>query len=152
MFCVVFALNVWGRLRNAAGEETERASRLTRASRHFSQHWFGLIIGNAVGAVIAAMVAVWVQQFTLTRMLFGWWLASAAEGMQPAMHGFLGARTGDALNAWVHWYGDNQLKFTFWLFYLAAIGDDLGIPNFKTFGRWLGRRARQRLKQNGREP
>ncbi|HWW01402.1 MAG TPA: hypothetical protein VNZ64_17025 [Candidatus Acidoferrum sp.] len=30
----------------------------------------------------------------------------------------------------------NQFKFTFWFFYTAAICDDLGLPNFKTLGRY----------------
>ena len=39
-----------------------------------------------------------------------------------------------------NWYGDNQFKFMFWLFYSAAICDDLGLPNYKALARFLWQR------------
>jgi hypothetical protein len=96
--------------------------------------------------MISAMVVNWAQQFTPTRLLFGSLLGSVWAGVQGMIQGVFGARGGDVLGAWVNWYGDNQLKFTFWALYLAAICDDLGIPNLKTLGRWLGRRVRKRFR------
>src|SRR5262249_4227038 len=43
-------------------------------------------------------------------------------------------------DSWVDWFGQNQARFDFWIIYLAAICDDLGIPSIKTLGRWLWRK------------
>ena len=63
---------------------------------------------------------------------------------QNLAESLLGKGSAGSFHDWASWYGDNQYRFTFWFLYLAAIGDDLGIPNFKTLGRWLGRKVRNR--------
>jgi hypothetical protein len=42
------------------------------------------------------------------------------------------------------WYGDNQIRFNFWILYVAAVCDDLGIPNLKTLARLLWARWQKR--------
>jgi hypothetical protein len=56
----------------------------------------------------------------------------------------------DLLASWGSWYADNQFKFTFWLFYSAAICDGLGVPNYKTLGRMLWQRCVRRWNRVGR--
>lgn len=148
VFLAVFGLTLWRRLTRTERDDgqVEGASRAERMRRHLSGDWFGLIVGNALVAMISAMVLNWVQQFTPAKLLFGWVMDSVWAGVQGQVHDLFGARRADVLTAWVSWYGDNQLKFTFWVLYLAAICDDLGLPNFKTLGRWLGRRFRKRMR------
>jgi hypothetical protein len=148
VFVVVLVSTIWARLTSGEGngEKSQRVARLGRMRRHFSKDWFGLIVGNALGAMISAMVLNWVQQFTPTKLLFGWLLGSLWTGLQGLVQDLSGAHGAESLTAWVNWYGDNQLKFTFWALYLASVCDDLGIPNLKTLGRWLGRRFRKRMR------
>jgi hypothetical protein len=122
------------------------ASRVARIHARLSDHWFALLVGNAFGALISAMVFVWIQQFALSRLLLRWAMDLLLAQLQHLSQWLFGTHDGSALQPWFNWYGDNQLKFTFWVFYLAAICDDLGLPNFKSLGRWLGRKIRQRRK------
>ena len=151
VFGVIFVPTLWVRLARFRGkrEEPNGPSRLQRIGTRLSKQWFGLIVGNAFGALISAIGLVWVQQFTFASVFLHWLLESVLAHFQGVARHLLGARTGDAIQAWFDWCGDNQLKFTFWFLYLAAICDDLGIPNLKTLGRWLGRRVRN-LRKNRR--
>lgn len=147
IFCVVFGLTV--RMRLKAGQCSRDGAlrpptRARRMGRKISQDWFGMIVGNAFGAFISATVIVWVQQFSATN----WVLRSIWSAFGPAIQSFSNAVLGparvDALQGWLDWYNLNQLKFVFWFLYLAAICDDLGIPNWKTLVRWLWRKRRHR--------
>jgi len=151
VFAVVFITTLWTRLTRpeGGGEESKNAPRLERMRRQLSENWFGLIVGNAFGAMISAMIVTWVQQFSPAKWLFGWLFGWVWAGLQDLVHSVFGTRSGDGLAVWLNWYGDNQMKFTFWVLYLATICDDLGIPNLKTLGRWLGRRLRKRMREQG---
>lgn len=143
VFAMLFTVSVWARLsrHSASALASKRTSRVQRLGRRISEGWFGLLVGNAFGAMIAAMVASWVQQFSFTQILLHWlW---AAVGIP--IHGILHRVFGDSsagVDDWFGWYNANQLKFSFWFFYLAAICDDLGLPNLKTIARLLWRRVR----------
>jgi hypothetical protein len=140
VFVVIFGLTLWGRL--GSSHQITCPSRLHKIGKQVSEQWFRLIVINAFGAMISAVVVVWAGQFTLTKLLFGWLVHSVVVGVENVVHQLFGARGGDTALAWFNWYGENQLKFTFWFFYLAAICDDLGFPNLKTLGRWLAGRLR----------
>jgi hypothetical protein len=146
VFLLLFSVTAWTRLRPARGTEAAGPdappSRWQRAGRRAANQWFSLIVGNAFGALLTTFIVVWVQQFTLTRLLLGWLLGTLVEWLQGLYQYFFGPGHGHSLQAWGRWYVDNQFRFAFWFFYLAAICDDLGLPNFKTLGRWLLRRVR----------
>jgi len=147
IFGFLFAGILWIRLRPAPADAKTSASsrRLQRIQRVLRDEWFGLFVWNAFGAMIAAMIAVWLQRFSTVQ-----WLLDLVFGLiGPPFLQLIGAIFGEGatrrMDAWFSWYGQNQPKFTFWLIYFASICDDLGIPNIKTLGRWLWRRARARV-------
>lgn len=109
-----------------------------------TERWFDLIVGNAFGAMVAAIVLQVTQQFSLTQ--FVWQLCMSF--LQPLVQGVgnLLPHSGllERLDAWCGWYSENRLKFMFWFFYTAAICDDLGLPNFKTLGRYAWRQLHRR--------
>ena len=104
------------------------------------------MVGNAFTAFVAVMVLEITQHFSTSRWL--WELVSQA--VHPVLQA-VGARLPawtNGLASYYNWFNANQLKFTFWLFYAAAICDDLGLPNYKTLIRWLWHRRRQPSPQN----
>jgi hypothetical protein len=151
VFGLIFALTAWFRLvrERQQTEESKSESHLNKITHHLSENWFRLVVGNAFGALISAFVLAWVQRFTFANLVFNWLLHSVLSVLQSLIHQLLGAGRADTFDAWFGWYGDNQLKFTFWFFYLSAICDDLGIPNFKTLGRRLARSVLKRVKRQG---
>ena len=114
--------------------------RSEKVVKQVSENWFGLIVGNAFGAAIAAAVVGWVSQWTLSAMV----LRAILAPLSNVLSAILGEAHARTIQDWFAWYGANQYRFMFWVFYLSAIIDDLGLPNFKTLGRWLGRRTRQK--------
>ena len=149
VFSLMFVLTAWFRLfRPRAGNELSGVERhVTRITRHVSENWFRLIVGNAFGALISAIVLIWIQRFTIPNLLFRWALESVMSGLQSLTETLFGVSQSNTIAAWLHWYGDNQLRFAFWFFYVSAICDDLGIPNFKTLGVWALRRIRSRISR-----
>jgi hypothetical protein len=144
-FDLLFATTTCFRLFSSVSPSPEAISvtRLKKIGERLSSDWFTLIVGNAFGAAIAAMVVGWVQQFSVTQMiyrdLFSW--------LRPYLRGssawVMGESFTRGVGDWLAWFNDNQVKFTFWLLYLAAVCDDLGIPNLKRLARWGWRRARK---------
>jgi hypothetical protein len=145
VFVLILIPTVWAGLAGgrAGGWACEGPTRVGKIRRNLSRQWFRLIVGNAFGAMISAMVILWVQRFSLTSMVVGGLLGWALGAVERLL-----GSAGQTLGAWMKWYGQNQLKFTFWVLYLAAVCDDLGIPNLKTLGRWLGRRLRKRINSD----
>lgn len=148
IFAIIFALTVWFRLvrERQRSEESKAESHLAKITHHVSENWFRLVVGNAFGALISAIVLLWGQRFTFANLLFHWVLESVLSGLQSFVHQLLGTGRTETFEAWFNWYGANQLKFTFWFFYLSAICDDLGLPNFKTLGRRLARKFVSRIR------
>ena len=96
----------------------------------------------AFGAVVVVKVT---QQFSLTH----WLWQSVTDLLRSAIYGMASlfpAGVESAVKSLTGWYDDNQFKCMFWLFYSAAICDDLGLPNYKTLGRFLWRRLVRRRK------
>lgn len=141
---IFFSVSMWNRLRYGPPDESCGPSRRQRIINNLSENWFGMVVGNAFGAMISAMVLVWVQNFSWAQMLWQWVFQDLLSTFQPVAEAILGRGRLGSFEQWWNWYGDNQFRFTFWFFYVAAICDDLGLPNFKTLGRWLGRRWRKR--------
>jgi hypothetical protein len=149
-FAIVFALLfILQAARGLCGRsdlqgQSKTASRLQKIGRRLSEDWFSLIVVNAFGALVGATVLAWTQEFSFTKMLWGWFLESVLPGLHHLAEQILGASRADAIGRWFSWYGDNQLKLDFWLIYLASVCDDLGIPNLKTLARFIWRRLRNR--------
>jgi hypothetical protein len=148
---LIFLVTLWSRLvrRRVQSGESQPDSVVAQITHHLSENWFGLIVGNAFGALLSALVVCWLQQFTLANLLFHWAMDSILAGLHSFAERLLGPGRTGAFQAWFHWYGDNQFKFTFWFFYVSAICDDLGIPNFKTIGAALLGRLRRGFMRRG---
>jgi hypothetical protein len=141
LFAVFFTLKAAGRLaRYSANQEHRNAvASLKRVTHRFSGGWFSLVVANAFTAFIGVLILQFTQQFSLTHLLWQFILGL----FQPLFHALASlvpSRGARLFGGWWAWFGDNQLKFTFWLLYSAAICDDLGLPNYKSLGRFLWRR------------
>ena len=140
VFAILFSVSVWARLGRHGSDYAASAQKL---GRRISHGWFGLIVGNAFGAMVAAIVVCWVQKFSLSQLLFQWVWSMVWVPIQT-MFAHVFGDSGHAVEAWFNWYGANQFRFSFWFLYVTAICDDLGLPNFKTGTRLLWRRWRKR--------
>ena len=118
-------------------------TRFQKLSAQLSREWFHLFVGNAFGALISAIVIYFVETFTGTRFLFNLLLAALIPGLKAIATFVLGSTIVNFGGDLWAWYGDNQLKFNFWVLYVAAVCDDLGLPNLKTLARFLWSRWRR---------
>ena len=150
LFFLLFALKVWSRV-IGHGSLTDLAnscpSHAQRIGRHIAENWFGLIVANAFGALVSAIVVVWVQQFSSWYWIRHFLLDAVLANIRGLANQIFGTSGSNTIASWFSWYGENQLKLTFWAFYIAAICDDLGIPNLKTLGRWCWARMRKSLNR-----
>ena len=144
VYVILFALGVRTRLFPATGEAATTETRFQKISDHFSQNWFRLIVGNAFGALISAIVIYFVETFTGTRFLVNLLLAAIVPGIKAVGTFIFGTSIVNFVGGMFDWYGDNQLRFNFWILYVGAVCDDLGIPNLKTLARFLWSRWRRR--------
>src|SRR3974390_3597336 len=107
VFGLIFALSAWLRLvreRRGSGE-SKAESHLGKITHHLSENWFRLVVGNAFGALISAMVLVWVQRFTFANFLFHWLLESVLASLQKLAQHLVGTRGADTVQAWFGLYG-----------------------------------------------
>lgn len=141
-----FVAGLWHRVGQRGGAVAAEPTRREKMLKRISENWFGMIVGNAFGAMIAAMMLIWVQRFSWSQICWQWLLGNVFSALEPVARFLLGASQTNFLGRLFAWYGENQFRFAFWFFYLAAIGDDLGVPNFKALARWLGRRLRKRAQ------
>jgi hypothetical protein len=116
-----------------------------KAFRRLSEQWFKLIVINALLALVGAMILQAVQQVSFVQLLWNIFRDSIFAVLQLIASAFP-ATVVNAVELQVAWYKANELKFIFWLLYTAAICDDLGLPNYKTVGRYLSRRFFKRQK------
>jgi hypothetical protein len=142
VFVLIFSLTTWARLKRDSGQTKQSAAQ--EISRRFSGNWFGVIVGNAFAALGIALAVYWLEQASFSRWVYGWFLGMVLPGVQTVGNYLLGKARVDTIGDCFTWYAQNQLKLNFWIIYLAAICDDLGIPNFKSLARWLWRRLRTR--------
>ena len=85
---------------------------------------------------------MWVQCFSWVQLMVDQVLGLIGITIHQLTQDVFGARVSWTVDAWLSWYHQNQLRLTFWGFYFAAICDDLGLPNIKTLGRSLWKRAK----------
>jgi hypothetical protein len=145
LFGLFFIGKSAARLVRHSGKKEHRQA-VVRAQRVFgrvSDEWLSLVVFNAFAAFIAVLLLQVTQQFSWTQLLWGW-LADLCRPLLHALASLLPGGGGLALlGSLIEWYQANQFKFLFWLFYSAAICDDLGLPNYKTLARLLWRRLCQ---------
>jgi hypothetical protein len=145
LWTIFFGFGMGMRLRKATQDGTP-PGRWARAAKRLSENWFGIFVGNAIGASFSAGLVLLLSHLSLENWVFKQcWNAVAA-----ALSSWTGPVTDVGFvsffkSAW-HWFTANQLSFTFWSLFLAAILDDLGLPNLKTWGRLLWRRVRPRKR------
>jgi hypothetical protein len=125
---------------SSLGQAEAVSSSVSNTRRRFVRDWFRLIVVNAFGAVFSAIALYWVQRYSAGRLLWSMVLQPVFAVLQNAASSLFGSSASGTFQGWIAWYGENQLKFNFWFFYLAAICDDLGLPNLKTLGRWCWHR------------
>jgi hypothetical protein len=105
VFAMLFTVSAWTRLSGRSGNRRtcERAAQIQRFGRRLSEGWFSLTVGNAFGAMIAAMAAYWIQQFSLSQLLLHWLWAAVGAPIHGILAQVLGKST-DGLDAWFGWY------------------------------------------------
>jgi hypothetical protein len=135
-FAIFFAHSLWLGFHGGAVGVGRRLQRILSELR---EHWFGLIVGNAIAAWVTTLVLGMVQNFSITQMLWHWLCGLLLAPFQD-----LGGSSAHGWRDWFAWYGANQAKLTFWFLYLAGAFDDLGVPNLKTLARWAWRRFQRR--------
>ncbi len=144
LFAAFFAHSLWIGFRARRGVEVGALKRLEYMLLKLRKDWFRMIVGNAIGAWVGAVILVWASGFSLTQIVWHWLMGLIFS----AVHGLGGATLGDGrwsrIEEWFDWYGANQMKLNFWFLYIAGICDDLGLPNFKALLRWLWRRWKRR--------
>jgi hypothetical protein len=152
LFGVFFVAKIVARLTRGGGTQAPRGlhAAVGRICHRLSEEWFGLIVMNAFTAFVAVMVLQFTRHFSSVH--WGWGVVCAMA--QPLLQACSSLAPGvfAKLTAFYDWFGDNQLKFTFWLFYAGAICDDLGLPNYKALARWFWRRVRRRGQSSASEP
>jgi len=147
LWTIFFGFALWLRFRQALGQQGEGDNRWTRAGQRLSENWFGIFVGNAIGASIGAFIVTMLGQFSLRSMLVNEAWASLVRLFPHSSEGSSGGLVG-FIRAFWSWFAANQLNLTFWMFFLAAVLDDLGLPNFKTWGRHRWRRFRRRHRSD----
>lgn len=140
VYLILFALTAWTRIVAVSpvvvgGGSTE--TRFQRIGGELSKNWFRLIVGNAFGALVSAIVIYFVETFTGTRLLVNLLLAAILPAINAIATIIFGSALVNFIGGMFAWYGDNQIRFNFWVLYVAAVCDDLGIPNLKTLARFL---------------
>lgn len=148
VYVILLALGARARLFPAAAETATTETRFQKISNKFSGSWFSLIVGNAFGALISAIVIYFAEMFAGS-FLFKLLLAAILPAIKSIATFIFGRTIVNFVGGMFDWYGDNQLRFNFWILYVGAICDDLGIPNLKTLARflWSGWRRRAQPAQ-----
>lgn len=137
VFAVLFFFGFRARFTNPSPAGlAARASRGERARRRFADNWFGSLVGNAFLAMAMATVLVAIPNFTFWHWFWHW----IGGVLKPGQ--IVGEEWMSHLRPWFAWYDHNQLKFNFWVIYVGAVCDDLGLPNLKSLTRWIWRRYR----------
>ncbi len=141
IFLVLFCGITAGRLVKYSRSDDQRRAVVwaKRACRRICDQWFSLIVINAFLTVIAVMIIQLTQQFTLTAFLWHI-LGDLVTAVIQAVAKLFSADAVEYTKNLAAWYRINQPRFLFWLLYTAAVCDDLGLPNYKTLGKFLWRR------------
>ena len=111
------------------------------------QNWFKILVMNAFGCMIAAIVFVILQNVSFIRILIDIILALLQPVFYRTASLFMNAEAIATAAGFVEWFHDSEVKFAFWAFYLTAVLDDLGLPNIKTLVKQLYRRLKRPSNQ-----
>lgn len=154
LFAAFFLVESVTRLARHGGSERQRkaAAVVRRLQRRVSAEWFTVLIVNAFTAFVAVLVIQITQQFTWTALVWGIISGAVQSLAQMVASALPGGGLLRQLGAFFNWYQENQFKFLFRFLYAAGICDDLGLPNFKTLGRYLWRRWQQRHSPPAEKP
>src|SRR5262249_20168371 len=136
----LFAADATRRLRILYRCKRGTVDSVLKVGSRLADNWFGLFVGNAIGAMVSAIVAYYVGQFSYLKVFWGWLVAVVQPSLLTLGAALLGEGRMDTLQGWWSWYGENQIRFLFWFLYVAAICDDLGVPSFKTLARRIWRK------------
>ncbi len=150
IFGVLFVGKVATRLASKAQTEKQRkaAAWVGGLFARITDGWFSLIVVNAFIAAATVFALGIARQFSLTHFV---WQAvgNTCNEIVRAIAGVLPGEGGWAfLKSWVGWYHANEPKFLFWVLYIGAICDDLGLPNYKTWSSRVWRRCFRRSARN----
>ncbi len=140
LFAVLLYLSLREKYFSAGGVIKADRSRWRRIGQRFSENWFGSLVGNAFLAMALATVLAAVPKFSAWQRAWQWLTDFAGSQFEIVTGGPEASGWMTQVRTWFAWYGDNQLRFNFWVIYLGAMCDDFGIPNFKSLARWLWRR------------
>lgn len=137
-FAIFFIHSLW------VGFHARPGGRIPRILSNLRKNWFGLIIGNAIGAWVAVLILGLLPNISLWRMLWHWVWGMILPILGGIAHFVFGDAAADGVGNWLSWFDANRLKLTFWIIFLGGAFDDLGVPNYKTLARWLWRRMQKR--------
>jgi hypothetical protein len=140
-FAIFYIHSLWVGFHREGGGAGRRIERILS---HLREHWFSLIVGNAIGAWVAILVLGIMPSFSPLQMLWRWVWGMVLPFVREIGLFVLGASNTASLSDWFSWYDANQMKLNFWILYIAGAFDDLGVPNFKTLARWAWRRMQKR--------
>ncbi len=140
-FAIFFAHSLWEGFHKPLYLARRRIPRILSNLR---EHWFGLIVWNAINAWIVVLMLRSLPGFSVWQMVWQWvW-----EIIQPVVGEIARFIAGDStpagVDSWMSWYKANHLKLTFWVIYFGGAFDDLGVPNYKTLARWAWRKWKKR--------
>jgi hypothetical protein len=150
IFAVVFAGMAFGRLMKFSRTASHRsvADLGGRLWQRASEEWFQLVVVNAFIASILVSVLHVTNQTAPLKLLWGF-IAGLVQPLIGVLTNLLPQGLASFTKGLLAWFDANQLKFSFWLLYSAAICDDLGLPNYKALTRWLWRRLK-RTRNSGK--
>jgi len=151
---IFFAQAMWIRFYPQSDKKSSSraAKRLSHAFSELSSNWFSLLIGNAFVASVTAVLVVFAGNFSVTKILLHTFLGGFVDWLTRLGGAVIGTGPMHMIHGQWSWFLANQFKFTFWLLFLGAMLDDLGLPNFKTLGRWLWRRLRRSVRPEPPRP
>jgi hypothetical protein len=141
VFGIFLAHSLWLGFRGVGAEPRHRALRMLGKLR---EHWFGLIVGNAITAWVAALLLNMIPSFSFTQIFWHYVWSIFVSDVKEAGRSVFGSANTSEWSHWWGWYQGNQSKLYFWLLYVAGAMDDLGIPNYKTWWRWYWRHKRNK--------
>jgi hypothetical protein len=139
-FAIFFIHSLWVGFH---GQGAGAGKRIGRILSHLRENWFGLMVGNAIGAWVTVTVLSHLPSFSPFQMLWHWFLGWALPSLRAIAIFVLGASNTASVSDWFSWYNSNQIKLNFWVLYLAGAFDDLGVPNVKAMARWSWRRFQE---------
>ncbi|HEY3855658.1 MAG TPA: hypothetical protein VGO67_14815 [Verrucomicrobiae bacterium] len=131
LFAVFFAHSLWIGFRRF--DERGAGKRLVFILSKLREDWFGLIVGNAIGAWVGAVILVWASGFSMTQMIWHRSIVMIFSCVQSLAVSVLGHREWSRVEDLISWYNTNQIKLNFWFLYFAGCAMILDFPISKSW-------------------